>query len=479
MRTGIKHLLWVLPLLGLLGFVGYRVREKVRANAELQQGGAPGQGGPGGQAQGGQGQGRPGGQGGQGGGPGGGGPGGGGGGRAQVVQTDKVASGKIAEKIQLTGALKAKDQVDVMPRIGGRITKLTLDVGQQVKRGALVAQIEDDEIIQQIERSKASLAVVDASIAQREAELNNAKTDLERRKKLIDEGVLPKSEIDTLETRLRVAQSQLELTRAQRRQSEAEQRELNIRHGQTKVYAPLTGVVSRRQLDLGAMAGANTPIVTIVSENPMVIEAKTSERDIARIRRGAVVKVTIDSLPGQNFTGRVLRIAPQLDPQTRNGIVEIEIPNRNGALKGEMFARAELNLGSERMTTLLPRDALVYRGEQPGVYVIENNAAKFLPLETGLTQEDKVEVVNGLKVGDVVITRGSNLIKEGDRVRVQEARGPGGEGGGQGGQPRQGQAAANQSGGGQGQRPQQGPGGGPPQQGGQRPQQGAGGQRER
>jgi multidrug efflux pump subunit AcrA (membrane-fusion protein) len=131
-----------------------------------------------------------------------------------------------------------------------------------------------------------------------------------------------------------------------------------------------------------------------------------------------------------------MRISPLLDPQTRNGTVEIEIPNRGGALKGEMFARVELNLGSERETTLLPRDALVYRGEQPGVYVIESEKAKFQPVATGLTQEDKVEVVNGLKAGDVVITRGSNLLKDGDRVRVMD-RQPGGQGGGPGGPPQQ------------------------------------------
>ncbi len=459
MKFRLTSLFWLLPLLGFLGFVGYRVKEAVRAKAELQQGPAAA-GGQGGQAQArpagqtgpaGQGQaGRP----GAAGGPGGaGGQGGAGGGRAQAVQTSVVASGKVSEKIMLTGSLKAKEQVDVTPKIPGRITKLTVDVGQQVKRGALIATIEDDEIQQQLERSKASLAVVDASIAQRDAELNNAKSDLDRRSKLVSEGLLPRSELDTLDTRVRVAQAQLELTRAQRRQSEAEQRELTIRQSQTRVYAPLTGVVARRQLGLGAMASGNTPIVTIVSENPMVIEAKTSERDIARIRRGAAVKVTIDSLPGQNFSGRVLRIAPQLDAQTRNGMVEIEIPNRNGALKGEMFARAELNLGSERNTILLPRDALVYRGEQPGVYMIEADAAKFFPVETGLTQDDKVEVINGLKVGDLVITRGSNLIKDGDRVRVQEQRPPGAPGEG-GGQPQR-QEAASQAAPGQPQRPQQ------------------------
>jgi len=418
-----KYLLIFLPLLALAGFTGYRVKQAMQANAELQQ--SAGQGGRGG-------------------------PGGGGGGpRAQNVQTGVVASGRVSEKITLTGSLKAKEQVDVSPKIPGRILKLNVDVGQPVSRGALLVVIEDDEIQQQLERSKAAVAVVDASIAQREAELNNAKADLERRRKLVTDGLLPATELDALETRQRVAQSQLELARAQRRQSEAEQRELSIRQSQTRIYAPISGVVARRHLDLGALATSNTPIITLVSLNPMVIEAKTSERDIARIKRGATVTVTVDSVPGQTFSGRVMRILPQLDPQTRNGLVEIEIANRGGVLKGEMFARAELDLGSQRETTLLPRDALVYRGEQPGVYTIEAEKAKFQPVETGLTQEDKVEVVGGLKVGDVVITRGSNLLKEGDRVRVmggQQGGRPGGPPEGRGGQPSNQNAATQQPG---------------------------------
>ncbi|HEX4949986.1 MAG TPA: efflux RND transporter periplasmic adaptor subunit [Blastocatellia bacterium] len=419
-KLRLKHLLILLPVLALIGFTGYKVRQAMKAKAELQAGGA---GGPGG-APGGAGGGR---------GGAGGGPGAGGGGRAQQVQTGVVSSGRITEKIALTGSLKAKESVDVNPKIAGRLLRITVDVGAPVGRGALLAVIEDDEIAQQIERAKASIAVVDASIAQREAELQNAKVELDRRRKLVEEGILSRTELDGLDTRYRVAQSQLELVRAQRKQNEAELRELNIRRGQTRVYSPISGVIARRHVDTGAMVSSGTPIVTVVSVSPMVILATASERDIPRIRRGAAVTVTIDSLPNQTLTGRVMRIVPLLDPSTRNGQVEIEIPNRGGVLKGEMFARVELNLGSERETLLLPRDALVYRGDQPGVYMIEKDTAKFLPVETGLTQEDKVEVISGLKLGDVVITRGSNLLKDGDRVRVQEARQGGGPEGGRGG----------------------------------------------
>lgn len=408
----LKHILILLPFLALLGYTGYKVRQAIIAKAALQ-GGAGAAGAPGAAAGGGRG------------GPGG--PGAGAGGaRVQQVQTDFVSAGRINEKIALTGTLRPKETVDVNPRVAGRLLKINVEIGQPVARGALLGVIEDDEITQQIERSKASIAVVEASIAQREAELQNAKVELERKRKLVEEGILSRLELDGLETRVRVAQSQLEFTRAQRRQSEAELRELNIRKGQTRVYAPISGIVARRQVDTGAMVSSATPLVTIVSVSPMVIVATVSETDIPRIRRGAVVSVTIDSLPEQEFTGRVMRIVPLLDAQTRNGQVEIEIPNRNNLLKGEMFARIELNLGSARDTILLPRDALVYRGDQPGVYTIEKDAAKFLPVATGLTQADKVEVLSGLKVGDLVVTRGSNTIKEGDRVRAMAAGGPGG-----------------------------------------------------
>ncbi len=390
-KRTVKYLLIALSLITLAGLIGFRVFQAVKS--KNQQGAArAGQGGQGGV----------------------------GGARVQTVQTGVVSTGLLSEKVSLTGSLRAKEQVDISPKIAGRLVNILVDTGHSISKGALIAQIEDDEIRQQVERSKAAIAVADATIAQREAELENARAELARKKQLVEAGLLSRIELDALEMRRRVAQSQVELARAQKRQSEAEQRELHIRQDQTRIHSPISGLVARRHMHPGAMINSGTPVVTVVSVSPMVIEAKASERDIARVKRGLPVTITVDSLPGQSFTGRVMRISPLLDAQTRNGSVEIEIPNREAMLKGEMFARVELDLGSSRETTLLPRDALVYRGDQPGVYVIESEKAKFLALETGLTQEDKVEVINGLKAGDTVITRGSNLLKDGDRVKVTE-----------------------------------------------------------
>ncbi|MCI0488445.1 MAG: efflux RND transporter periplasmic adaptor subunit [Blastocatellia bacterium] len=385
-KLRIKHLVIILFIAVLLGVLGFRIFQAVKSESQ-QNGGRPG------------------------------------GSRMQTVQTGVVSRGTLAETITLTGPLRAKEQVDVNPKVSGRIVQMKVDTGQVVKEGSLIALIEDAEIQEQVERSKAAMAVSDATISQRQAELNNAKAELDRKQKLLDEGLISRQEFETAETRHHVSKSQLELARAQKRQAEAEQRELTIRQGQTRIFSPMTGIIAKRHVDTGAMVSPTVPIVTVVNLDTMVLHANASERDIARIKRGSPAKVIIDSLPGQEYSGRVMRISPLLDPQTRNGEVEIEIANRDGSLKGEMFARVELDLGTSREMTLLPRDALVYRGDQPGVYIVESDEernlfAKFRPVETGLTQEDKVEVISGLEEGDRVITGGSNLVKDGDRVNV-------------------------------------------------------------
>lgn len=386
MRKGLKakHLAFIVPGIALLALVGFRFYQAAKSQSETQSG-PRGQGGT----------------------------------RVEAVETGFVEVGKLNEKISLVGSLKAKELVDVNPKVAGRIVQMKVDTGHPVRSGALLAVIEDAEIEQQVERSKASMAVNEASISQREAELANAKAELDRQERLLEAGLISRQQFEAVQTRFRVAQSQLELARAQKRQSEAERRELDILHGQTRVYAPMSGIIAKRHVDVGAMVNPSVPIVTVVNVSTMVIYANAPERDVARIKLGLPATVTFDSLPGQRYEGRVMRISPVLDPQTRNGTVEIEIDNRDGALKAEMFARSEVDLGTTREATLIPRDALVYRGEQPGVYLLASGTAKFQAVETGLNQGDRIEVIAGVKEGEVVVTRGANLIKDGDPVKVE------------------------------------------------------------
>jgi multidrug efflux pump subunit AcrA (membrane-fusion protein) len=139
------------------------------------------------------------------------------------------------------------------------------------------------------------------------------------------------------------------------------------------------------------------------------------------LRVGNEAVVMVDAIPDQPFQGRVGRISPVLDAATRSALIEIDIPNPQQVLKAEMFARIRLDLGSMRDATLIPRDGLVYRGQQPGVYVLEGDRPVFRAIETGMTREDQVEVLANLEAGTTIVGRGATMIREGDRVRAAGA----------------------------------------------------------
>jgi RND family efflux transporter MFP subunit len=158
-----------------------------------------------------------------------------------------------------------------------------------------------------------------------------------------------------------------------------------------------------------------------ISSMEMVVNVP--ERDINKLRVGNEARVLVDAVPGEELTGRVVRISPLLDPQTRTAPVEIDVPNPSRNLKAEMFTRVDLNLMTERETLLVPRDALVYRGNRAGVFVVESDVVRFQPIETGLAEEDRIEVRTGLVEGTTVVTRGANLLKNGDIVQIMHPEG--------------------------------------------------------
>ena len=357
-------------------------------------------------------------------------------GRIINVELTEARTGQIREELLLTGSLKPKEVVDVNPKNTGRIERIHFLVGDRVTGGALVAEMEDDELQQQVRRSEAALAVSQANISSREAELANSKASLERAKLLFDEELLSPQEYQQEQTSLEVMQAQLQLAEAQAQQSMAELTELRIRLGQSKIYAPMSGVVSQRYIDPGALVNPNQPILQIVNLATMVTQGNVPERNIAKLTIGNPANVMVDAVPGRGFEGVVARIAPVLDAATRSALIEIDIPNREMVLKAEMFARISLDLGSLRDATLIPRDGLVYRGQDPGVYIVEGDGNRpiFRVIETGMTREGQIEVLGNLDAGTRIVGRGATMLRDGDRISTGPPPGRGGAGGqGQGG----------------------------------------------
>lgn len=329
--------------------------------------------------------------------------------------------GPISQSVTLVGSLRAEETVDVTPRINGRVTGMHVDLGDRVQAGTLLARLEDDELRQQEQQSEASLEVTRAVVRQRELELQNLQAVLDRTQGLADQGLVSAEDLEQTQTRYDVGQSQVNVARAQLLQSESGLREVRIRIGQTRIVSPIAGLVGRRYVDAGARVNSNTPVVTIIKLDTVELIANVAERDIVKLQVGAIGRVYVDALPGVEFPGEVARISPLLDAQTRTAQAEIVIPNHEGVLKAEMFARVELELASKASALRVPRDALVVRGEDEGVYVLEDDIAVFRVVRVGLTQGDWIEITEGLAPGELVATLGSNLLNDGDPVRVAGA----------------------------------------------------------
>jgi RND family efflux transporter MFP subunit len=231
-------------------------------------------------------------------------------------------------------------------------------------------------------------------------------------------GLISPQDYESQKTAAEVVRAQVTLAEAQLQQSEAELRELKIRLDQTSILAPIDGQVATRNADVGALLGPNSPILRLVNLSTMVTAANVPEREVARLRVGSRAVVRVDAFGDREFVGRVARIAPVLDVATRSALIQIEIGNPGGLLKAEMFARVELDLASTREALLIPREALVYRGQQPGVYLVNGDRPEFQPLEIGLNQGAMVEVLSNLEPGTVIVGKGSTMIGDGDTIRV-------------------------------------------------------------
>lgn len=442
MRSRMWRGLGVVTMAGCLAVVSACSGGADSAGAPGGQGGGAQAGGPGG------GGGRPAG-GGPGGGPGGPGGGFGGGGfrPPMSVEVGKAAKGDITAKLSVVGNLIGAQTVDVVPRTGGRLVAVNVKLGDRVSRGQLLAKIEDQELREQVKQAEAAQEVAQATVRQREADLKFAQVNLERSQNLFQRNLLPRQSLDDAESRQAAAAAQVDLARAQISQTKARLEELRITLSNTSVTSPVNGFVGKRNVDVGAWASQQAPVVSVVDISSVRLVANVVEKDLRLVNPGDPATVSVDAFPGETFKGRIARVAPVLDPATRTAEIEIEVPNGDYRLKPGMYARMDVTIESRQGTTLVPKVSVVdYTGTRGVFTMTAENKAKFVPIEIGIEDSDRVEVRNGLSVGDTVVTNGASSLRDNDTLVMAGQRpgqggpaaggGQGRPGGGQGRAPR-------------------------------------------
>lgn len=364
------------------------------------------------------------------------------------VEVAPVSRADISARLTVVGNLVGAATVDVVPRTPGRVVAMNVQLGDRVSRGQVLARVEDQEIREQVKQAEASFKVAQATIRQREADLKFAETNLERSRNLYGRQLLPKQSLDDAEARYAAGAAQLDLARAQFAQSEARLEELRIALGNTSIVSPVNGFVGRRNVDPGAWASQNAPVVSVVDITTVRLVANVVEKDLRLVGAGDTADVAVDAFPGETFRGRIAHVAPVLDPATRTAAIEIEVPNPGFRLKPGMYARMAVTIDGRSGALVVPKAAVVDYDNARGVFTMtDEGKARFLPLEIGIDDGDRVEVRKGLADGQPIVVNGAASLRSNDTLVVAGQRGgarPGGprglNGGGRPGPPRGGPA---------------------------------------
>lgn len=349
---------------------------------------------------------------------------------AVPVEIAPVRKVTLREVGRFTGSLLPDSQFLVAPRTAGRLEKLLVDIGDRIERGQVIAVLDDQEYVQQVERAKAEMAVAKATVEECRSNLEVARREFERVETLRQKKVASESEYDQTKAQFQVHEARCQVAAAQVDQKKAALRETEIRFSYTKITAVWEGgaqtrVVGERYIDEGALLTANAPIVSILDIRTLKAVVYCSERYYAKITVGQEAAVTTDAFPGRVFAGQVARIAPQLKKTSRQARVEINVPNDEGLLKPGMFVRVDLEFAEHQDVAAVPVAALARRGDRRGVFVADAKAgtARFVPVELGITSGNLVEIVSPPLDGPVVVM-GQHLLEDGSAITVAEEARP-------------------------------------------------------
>ena len=312
---------------------------------------------------------------------------------AEVVVADPTVSvaqvfvREVPQEAVYTSTVQAYVKNNIAPQMAGRITKINVEIGDFVKEGQVLAEIDK------------------AQLLQAQLQLQNQEVELQRLKSLYEEGGLSQSDYDAMQLQYNVLKTQVD----------------NLIEN-TTLRSPINGVVSARNYDVGDMYAMSMPLFTVEQIVPVKLLIGVSETDYSKVKKGDSVTVTADAIPGKTFYGKINRIYPTVDPATRTFTVEVKIDNTYKTLRPGMFARAIVNFGSNN-NVVIP-DVAVVKQQGSGerfVYVLnEDNTVTYKKVVLGRRMGAEYEVLEGLQDGDKIVIGGQIRLKDGVKVIVNE-----------------------------------------------------------
>ncbi len=349
--------------------------------------------------------------------------------RVDVIQ---VGRSSVMSELDLPGNIEAITEAPILARTDGYLERRLVDIGDRVQSGQLLAEIAAPELDEQVRQIQAALQQAHEALDQAQANLQQGISNREiarvtagRWAKVVAQGGVSRQENDEYQAQyqaqIAAVQSLEKAVAAQR--SNVSQAEANLAHinelgGYRQVKAPFTGVITQRNVDVGALVSTgNTLLYRIAQTGTLRIFVNVPQTNADAIRAGQGAHLKVSNLPGRVFKGSVARTANALDPSSRTMLVEVQVPNADGALLPGMYAQVELNDARLYAPVVVPGDSLQVNADGTKIALVRpDHTVHFQPIEVGRDYGDKLEVISGLKEGDTIIPRPGDAIREGTKV---------------------------------------------------------------
>lgn len=330
-------------------------------------------------------------------GPGKGGTGGQGGPSAIVaVEAIKVVTAAIPQVITTVGSLRSDESITLRPESAGRISAITFQEGQRVAKGAPLVTLDPAMPRAELEQAKANYVL--------------AKQKFDRAVDLAKRNFISGQAKDEAENNVKVAEATVQLAEA--------------KLAKTDIRAPFSGIIGLRSVSVGDYVKEGADLVNLESIDPLKVDFRVPETYLGQVQVGQPIQIALDAMPGKTYTGKVTAVNPLIDAAGRSIIIRAQVGNQDTTLRPGMFARVRLITRAERDAMVLPEEALVPQGTEQFVFRVIDGKVTRVKVETGQRRDGKVEIVNGINKGDVIVTAGQLKLRDGVSVRVAGAEAP-------------------------------------------------------
>jgi RND family efflux transporter MFP subunit len=324
----------------------------------------------------------------------------------------RLAAG--AEEVVLPGNAQAYIATPIYARTSGYLKSWSFDIGARVKAGQLLAEIETPEIDRQLDQARADLATS-------QAQYELAQTTAARYQTLFQSDSVAKQDVEDKVGDLHAKKAMVDSAAFNVRRLEETQRF-------QKVYAPFDGLITARNVDIGALinAGGNAPgkeLFDIAATAKLRVYVNVPQSNSRDVRPGGVADLTLAELPGRRFAGAVVRTADSIDPASRTLLTEVDVDNPRGELLPGAFLSVHFKLRSKTGAVVVPVSALIFRSEGLRLAVVKGGKAELVPVTLGRDYGTEVEVMSGVTAEDEVIENPSDSLTSGTEVRPAKAEG--------------------------------------------------------